>query len=408
MLGKSDPSPQTDLYSPYRWIIVLVSTLIVFGALGLGRFGYTMILPYMKKGLSLTDVQVGDLATGNLAGYLVLSVAFGFLASRFSSRWIISLSMLIVTGALFLTGRAEIFIAAFVFRFLTGAGSGGANVPVMALLSSWFHKKQRGLAAGIVVSGSGIGLLVTGFLVPRVMADRGDQGWSYAWYALGFVALAVTLSAFVLLRDRPTGDKPSAKPDWRKVVRRPAVWYLGTAYFLFGFSYIIYTTFFAYYLTRDRGYTPEAAGSLWSVVGFISLVSGLLWGVLSDRLGRRRSLIIVFSLQAISYAVFGLTGNTTALIISAVLFGITAWSIPAIVAAATGDILGARMAPAGLGFLTLFFGIGQMAGPFAAGRIAEVAGTYSAAYIAAGGAALLGALASLLLLERDSSGQRVA
>jgi hypothetical protein len=61
------------------------------------------------------------------------------------------------------------------------------------------------------------------------------------------------------------------------------------------------------------------------------------------------------------------------------------------------------MAPAGLGFVTLFFGIGQVAGPFFAGRIADAVGTYSAAYISAGGAALAGALVSLGLLKRDSS-----
>ena len=172
-------------------------------------------------------------------------------------------------------------------------------------------------------------------------------------------------------------------------------------YFLFGFSYIIYTTFFAYYLIRDRGYTAEAAGTLWSTVGVISLVSGLLWGTLSDRFGRRHALIIVFCLQTISYFIFGLTGFTAALICSAALFGITAWSIPAIVAATAGDLLGPRLAPAGLGFLTLFFGVGQVAGPFAAGRIAEALGSYSGAYLSAGAAAFLGAMAAWLLLPRD-------
>ena len=55
----------------YAWIIVSLGHLNVLCALGLARFGYTMILPAMKEGLQLTYAETGWLATGNFIGYLV-------------------------------------------------------------------------------------------------------------------------------------------------------------------------------------------------------------------------------------------------------------------------------------------------------------------------------------------------
>jgi len=83
--------------------------------------------------------------------------------------------------------------------------------------------------------------------------------------------------------------------------------------------------------------------------------------------------------------------------VSVVLFGLTAWSIPGIVAAACGDYLGPKMAPAALGFATLFFGLGQAAGPSIAGAIADATGSFGPAFLLAAGVALLGGVGSLLL-----------
>jgi len=70
----------------YAWVILIVGTLVVFGSLGLARFGYTMLLPAMQAGLELDNTQAGALATGNLVGYLALSVVGGALAAHYGPR----------------------------------------------------------------------------------------------------------------------------------------------------------------------------------------------------------------------------------------------------------------------------------------------------------------------------------
>jgi MFS family permease len=191
---------------------------------------------------------------------------------------------------------------------------------------------------------------------------------------------------------------PGASPlNWRLVYGSRRVWHLAALYSAFGFSYVIYATFFVRYLTGEAGIALQRAGSLWSLVGLISVASGFAWGTVSDRLGRRFSLALVFLLQAASFLIFGLWRDPAGFLLSALLFSVTAWSVPALMAATVGDIVEPRLAPAVFGFVSLFLSTGQAAGPFVAGRIAAAAGSFSVAFVTAGLAALAGCIGSLFL-----------
>ncbi len=153
----------------------------------------------------------------------------------------------------------------------------------------------------------------------------------------------------------------------------------------------------------EGGYSQQAAGQLFMIMGWFSLLCGLIWGGISDYIGRKWALIIVYLIHTVAFSLFALWPVSIGFIISAILFGLSAWSIPAIMAATCGDILGARMAPAALGFITLFFGIGQTIGPSIAGGLADVSGSFFTSFLLAGGIALLGAIGSLLLSANSSS-----
>ena len=156
-------------------------------------------------------------------------------------------------------------------------------------------------------------------------------------------------------------------------------------------------TFFIKHLTGEGGYRQEAAGALFMTMGWISLLCGLIWGTVSDVIGRKRALIIVYLIHAAAFSLFALWPMPPGFALSAALFGLTAWSIPAIMAATCGDVLGPRLAPAALGFITLFFGIGQAIGPSVAGAMADAVGSFFPAFLLAGGVALLGAFGASLL-----------
>lgn len=411
----------------YGYVVLGLIVLVVFSALGLARFGYTSILPAMQEALRLTNTETGLLQSCNLVGYLMTVVFAGVLAARFGPRVVIGFGLLVVALGMGLTGLIPTFGAAVVGRFLAGVGGASSNVPAMALVSSWFGARRRGLAAGVGVSGSSVGLIVTGPLIPAILQRCGDEGWRVSWYVLAGLTLLVFAAAVLFLRDRPAekglraiGESAaeqvvspaataSSALNWRAVYRSSLLWKLAGIYFGFGFSYIIYATFFVRYLTAEAGFTPIRAGALWLQVGVVSVISGFIWGGVSDRWGRRTALLWVFGLQGVSFLLFGLSRAAWSIHLSAALFALTAWSIPALMAALSGDLFGARLAPAALGLVTLIFGLGQALGPYLAGALADATDSFGSAFVLAGITALvLGGGGSLTLhrqMERTPHGQ---
>lgn len=401
----------------YGYLIAVVSVITVVGALGFARFAYTMIYPNMMVGLGVGNTEMGLLASSNFFGYLIFSLAGGILASRYGPRVVIAISLIIGGLAMVFTGLAGGIGVAIFMRFITGMGSGGSNVPVMGLLSSWFAPNRRGMAAGMAVGGSGLAIAIAGILVPAVNQTYLAEGWRYNWYILGAIVMLIGVIAWLLLRNRPEdmGLRPvgeieqgeeltkkieqekASSLDWKLVYKSKELWFLAGLYFLFGFSYIIFVNLFSAYLVREAGLMEGTAGYMWSVAGILGIFSGFLWGYVSDNFGRKTGFAAVFAIQGICFAVFALGTTMTAFWTATILFGITTFSIPAIMAAATGDYVGSRLAPAALGMITVLFGLGQMLGPTLAGYLADAFGTYTISFQVASAAAFLGALGSLVL-----------
>lgn len=403
MQQKEDFVPREN--SGYAWIVVFAGVLVIMGAIGFARFGYTLILPRMSKALSMSETGAGGVATANLTGYLLFSLLAGVLATRFSPRLVIAVALVITGVALFCTGLVKTIPAAGVWRFLAGAG-GGANVPMMGLISVWFSSRRRGLASGIVVSGSSFSLLLTGLILPSIMTANDVTGWRNSWYLLGAVTVLIAVIAAFVIRDGPA-SKTHVQRNRKKVtiksIRISRVWPLAGLYMLFGFSYVIFVTFYADYLISEAGLQERSAGGLWSLIGGVSVASGFVWGAISDRFGRRIAFVGIFALQSCAYLTFALWQGMAGYVIATLLFALTAWSIPAVVGAAVGDTFGPAAAPAVFGFVTLIFGIGQSLGPIVAGAVAESAGTFTVAFLLAAGAALSGIPVSLFAKVQSPS-----
>ncbi|RPJ04128.1 MAG: MFS transporter [Spirochaetaceae bacterium] len=403
---------QKDRESPYRFVILAVVLLIVSAALGLARFGFTLLLPEMSFVFELDKFAEGMLGSVNLAGYLLLSLAGGILAAKFGSKAVVCISLAFVAASLFLTGIAPGFLTVAGGRFLTGLGSGGANVPAMALLAVWFSKKSRGFATGIASSGSSIGLIIAGIIVPVIIRAEGPSGFRTAWIIFAAVVTGVLIVAFIFLKNRPKQDAQIVKAvhiaadpatgimrGFGALLKTKELWFFSTIYFLFGFAYIIFMNFFGVYLQKEAGFPKDQSGLLLFVIGIVSLSSGLVWGVLSDKIGRRPVLVIIYTLNGIAFCLFGFLKDPVALVAASMLFSVCAWSVPAVMAAIAGDVFG-RRTQMGFGIMTFFFGCGQALGPLAAGAVAKVFSAYGPAIIMAGAVSLAGAI--LLLAVRSN------
>ncbi len=391
----------------YKYAILGTAVLVVFAALGLSQFSYPAILPAMQKGLGLTNTQAGALATANLAGYLSMAMLGGALASRIGPRAVITTGLVLASAGMLTTGLADGFGLAASGRALTGVGSAMASVPAHLLPTHWFSLRRRGVATGVLPLGASMGLVISGPLVPRLVGSYGESGWRITWFVLAALAACVALLAWAVIRrrQRPAPPVPDGAPagptsSWRNAYLARGIWHLSAIYFAFGFAYMTYMTFFTKRLISDFGYTGTQAGRLFMIMGLVSIVCGTMWGWISDNIGRRHALIIILGLQTVCYLLFALWTDTGGLTLSAVIFGLTAWATPAIMATACGDIVGPALASTAFGFLTAFQGLGQATGPYVGGRLADALPSFTTTYLIVAAVSLLGMVGAMFLPRR--------
>jgi len=268
------------------------------------------------------------------------------------------------------------------------------------------------MACGFLVGGSGLAIAVAGWIVPLINGASPAHGWRYSWLAVGGLTLIIGLLAALFIRNHPgekgldpVGGKDPVSPaagaagertlGIREIFLFRGVPVLTLIYFCFGFSYIIYAMFFVNFLVGEKGLSQLSAGAVWSLVGFLSIGSAVIWGTLSDVIGRRPAMAIVFALQVVSYTLPAATTGVVFVWISAVIYGLTAWSIPGLMASYCGDLVGPKNAPAALGLVTFFFGIGQVLGPAIAGYIKEFSRSFGGAFYLAAMLAMTGAALSI-------------
>lgn len=374
----------------YGWVIALTGMGVLFACLGLGRFSLGMLLPSMGASLDLTYSQMGLIGTGNFVGYMLSIVLAGMTARVLGARKTIVLGLLLVGCSMMLISRAQGFITAMALFTATGMGSGLANVPMMGLVSHWFLKSTRGRAAGAMLSGNGLAIVLTGFFIPWINQALGAEGWRTGWLTIGTTALVIAAIAGLLLRNHPeekglaplgkAADTPgTAGPEQARDTRGSMI-HLGCIYIFFGATYAVYVTFIVTALVNERGFGEGAAGGFWSVVGALSMISGPLFGWMSDRLGRKTAIMVVYTLFTIAYALAAADLPIEFLYLSIGIFGLSVWSVPTIMSAAVGDYAGPARAASAFGFITLFFGAGQISGPVLAGILADRTGTFSTAF----------------------------
>jgi MFS family permease len=413
MEANTTPAKTSQTAIHYGWYIMTTGTLCLFASLGLGRFSLGVLLPSMGRDLQLSYSQMGLIGTLNFIGYLLAVLLCGRLTRRFGARRLISVALAGIGVSMLFISQAQGLTLILALYLVTGIGSGLSNVPMVSLISCWFASSKRGRAAGFVAIGSGFAIILSGRLIPYLNRIQ-EHGWRTSWLVLGALVLVVAVICALVLRNSPRelgllpvgmtephpGGKRNAPTGPIHGLRSALVLHCAAIYFLFGFTYVIYATFIVTTLIQEKGLSEAVAGNFWSWVGLLSLVSGPVFGSLSDRFGRRPALMLVFSIQSLAYLLIALELPPVFLYLSIGCYGIVVWSVPSIMAALVGDLAGAERVAAIFGFVTFIFGLGQIIGPYLAGMLAEMTGSFSGSFLLAAALAVSAVFLSAFLPNR--------
>ena len=131
--------------------------------------------------------------------------------------------------------------------------------------------------------------------------------------------------------------------------------HLGCIYALFGATYVVYATFIVTAMINERGFGENTAGTFWAVVGGLSIFSGPLFGWLSDRLGRKTGIIVVYALFTVAYALVAADLPNPFLYASIAILVWPSGVFPASCRPLWGITQGLYRRVKAFGFITLFF-----------------------------------------------------
>ncbi len=380
---------------------MLLVAFLVNLATGFVQFGFSLTLPSMEESLHLSHTEAGLLITVSAAIRMGGALVSGTLAPRYGSRSTIVAGTVAVGIGMVLLGLARNYGMALGASALMGIGAGGALTPMMGLLSAWFRMRNRGLAAGLAASGGSIAFIAAGLFVPILTGANWEDGWRHSWQLFGGVVMAVAIVSLLFVRERPPAPLESGHPPgpprnaWPlEAFKNPAVGLIALIAFTSGWAQNLFTTYFGLYLTQENGISLAAVGRLVILIGVLSIGSGVLWGWMSDKLGRGQAFAYSFVVQGASFVLLALIPGYGPFLISSILMGVTLRATYTICAASSGDYVPVRFSAAAFALMSVGAGLGSTISPTIGGLAADYGAMKWVFWMAAGGSAVgtLGAI----------------
>lgn len=376
------------------WTLLLTLTLAIAVAVGAVRMSYGLLLPPMRESLNLSYTQAGLLQTINFVGYLIGSATAAQLTGRFGLGRANAIAIGLTTLMLALTATTLDFWTGAVWRWAAGVTSGWTFVLTSSLVISRAPPHRTAFYTGIVYGGAGLGTVIGSVLISLAFLAGGESAWRWGWLLLALAGAAVTVLAFAISAAREPATRAGgatgllASLAVLSALRRPAILSVLVAYFLFAAGYIIYGTFYVAYLV-DSGVETAVAGQIWSVLGILAIVSGIVWGALAARFGSRSMVIAAFAVEAGAVLLPLFTLHPGAYYVSAAAYGITVFGIPSILMSFSRGAVSPEQIPRAVGIFTVVFSVGQMAGPVVAGFVIDRSGGAIAPALVIGAALLV-------------------
>ena len=387
----------------YGWRVVAAAFAILFTAYG-AQYCFGIFFAALLDEFRWSRAGLSGVFSVYAFAYCLTGFPAGHLTDRWGPRAVITAGAVLLGAGL--AGMAlvrHLWEPYVVYGIVGGLGMGTAYVPCHSTVVKWFARR-RGLAVGAASTGASLGTFALPLIAHRAVAAF---GWRAAYVILGVGVFAtLALAATVMRRDprsiglSPDGDdgmttaSDAASPaPWtlQRAMRVPAFWLIGgafTATWLAVFVPLVHLVPFA----RDLGYDAGTGAWLVSAVGGGAVAGRLLMGAVSDRIGRRLTIVAAMTLQALAFGGFATVRDLPALAGTAVAFGFSYGAVSALFAAIVGDLFGPERAGSLVGFLFAFAGSLAAWGPLVAGLVFDATGGYALVFHGAAAANILAAV----------------
>lgn len=376
--------------SHYRWVIVAAGGLLACVAAG-AMFSLPVFLRPIAEETGWSVTGVSSAMTIAFLTMAVGSIAWGTLSDRWGPRPVVLIGSVLLAASLALASRATSLIEfQLIFGLVVGGATAATFAPMMACVTGWFDT-HRSLAVSLVSAGMG--------MAPMTMAPFAAwlitiHDWRTSLLIIAGVAAALMIPVALLVRRPPALERgnatapmdegPQSAMSVRQAIRSPQFVILLLTNFLCCATHagpIIHTVSYAI----SCGIPMIAAVTIYSVEGLAGMGGRIAFGLLGDRFGAKRILVLGLLAQAFGALAYAFVRDLGAFYAVAAVFGfIYAGTMP-LYAAIARENFPLRMMGTVIGGTAMAGSLGMAIGPLAGGLIYDSFGSYMWLYVGAWG-----------------------
>ncbi len=376
--------------SSYRWVIVAAGAVITCMAVG-AMFSLPVFLVAMSQD---TGWSVTGISAAMTVGFLAMSfasMAWGNLSDRIGARPVVLAGTVLLTGSLALASFATSLVEfQFVFGLMVGCGIAAIFAPMMACVTGWFDT-NRSLAVSLVSAGMGMAPMTMSPLAAQLIAV---YDWRTSMQIVAAIAAAAMIPAALLVRRPPALDReaaampadggqgPQSGMSVRDAVRSPQFIILTLTSFFCCATHsgpIFHTIGYAV----SCGIPLVAAVSIYSLEGFAGLGGRLAFGLMGDKFGAKRVLVLGLLVQAFAALAYSFVRDINAFYAVAALFGFVYAGVMPLYAVLARENFPLRMMGTIIGGTSTAGSLGMASGPLAGGLIYDAFADYTWLYVGA-------------------------
>lgn len=340
--------------------------------------------------------------------YGLASIILGVLNDRYGPRLIMTSSGIILGLGFLLTSQTSTLWQLYLFySIIVGIGISGVDVVLLSTVARWFIK-QRGMMSGIVKVGTGVGMLIMPLFMDRLIASYGQ---SRTFAILGVIILIIFIGLSQLLVRDPgrmglsadgAGPKnavhgqPESGLTLKQAFHTFPFWMLCVSYLLILFCI---TTILMHIVphTIDLGISSAHATRILSTIGALSIAGRFVMGGVSDKIGNKPALLICLGFLLSGLISLQMTDRLWMFYLFAIIHGFAHGGVFALISPIVAELFGSRSHGAILGILIFSSTIGGSIGPFIAGYLFDITGSYQVVFLILTALAVSGLITAAML-----------
>ncbi len=368
--------------SRYSWGRLAI-TLAIACIGNVGMWAVIVVMPAIEAEFGTTRAAASLPYTLCMVGFALGNLVMGRVLDRVGiTRSLMAAAVLISAGFALASVSTSIFLLS-VFHLLLGFGSATFFGPLIADISHWFMRR-RGIAVAIAASGNYLAGAIWPVLLAGILAET---GWRAAYLVIAATVVTLVVPSALLLRRRVPHEasmkaEAAATLNARRSDLSPRAlqWLLALA----GVACCVAMSMPQVHIVSfcvDLGYGPAVGSQMLSLMLLGGVASRLVSGLLADRLGGVKTLLLGSTLQMLALCLYLPTSGLTSLYLVSLVFGLSQGGIVPAYAIIVREYLPAREAGARVGLVMMATIVGMAVGGWMSGWIYDMTGSYHAAFL---------------------------